>query len=339
MEIHEFLQKQSLPYEAKIAHAQAKAREFYEHMDGNVYCSVGGLDSLTLLAFLRLYVSKDIPAVSVSSLEDKSIQLVHNSLDNFITLAPSKSKVQVIREYGYPIISKVVAYNIEAIQNPTEKNKHIRYCAMTCRNENVELLPTRSERRVPKKWLELFGGPENDNFGTNYKTAPFKVSSKCCYYMKEKPCNNYTRETKRQPYLGLMASEGGRRRSTLIFNGCNLYGKKRSRSCPFSIFSRNDLLQLALDLNVQVPTIYGTIKRGSDGMLYTTGAERTGCTMCGFGIHLDKRPHHFDLLRASNPKEWHFWVYDMGWGEVLSYIGVEWEDDYYAGILPVGDIA
>lgn len=49
--------------------------------------------------------------------------------------------------------------------------------------------------------------------------------------------------------------------------------------------------------------------------------------MCGYGIHMDKRPHHFDLLYQQNPKEWHFWMYDMGWGEVLDYIGVGWRQE------------
>ena len=57
--------------------------------------------------------------------------------------------------------------------------------------------------------------------------------------------------------------------------------------------------------------------------------------MCGFGIHLEKRPHRFDRLREENPKEWEFWMYrcctdkdgtPYGWGRVLDYIGVGWED-------------
>ena len=51
--------------------------------------------------------------------------------------------------------------------------------------------------------------------------------------------------------------------------------------------------------------------------------------MCGFGIQLEKRPHRFDRLRETNPKEWHFWMYDMGGGHVLDYIGVKWEDEYH----------
>ncbi|HBR33663.1 MAG TPA: hypothetical protein DD734_03450, partial [Firmicutes bacterium] len=101
-----FMQKQSLPYQAKIRHAELRARDFYDKLDGQVFCSVGGLDSITLLTFLRETVSKDIPGVSVSTLEDKSIQAVHKNFDNFVSLKPLKSKVQVIKEYGFPVISK-----------------------------------------------------------------------------------------------------------------------------------------------------------------------------------------------------------------------------------------
>ena len=117
MEVYEFMQKQSLPYEAKVVHAMRRAQEFFDELDGNVFCSVGGLDSITLLLFLRKYVDKNIPGVSVSTLEDKSIQAVHRQLDNMTFLKPLKSKVAVIREFGYPVISKEKAGKIELLQN------------------------------------------------------------------------------------------------------------------------------------------------------------------------------------------------------------------------------
>lgn len=330
MTAHEFLQKCSLPYEAKIIHAQARAREFFEHMDGNVFCSVGGLDSLTLLMFLRRYVSPDIPGVSVSSLEDKSIQAIHATLNNFVVLKPLKSKIEVLKECGYPVISKDKALKIQIIQNPTEKNQTMRHAIMTGvtgERGGWRTRETGSFFRLPQKWLELFGGPENERYGTHYRTAPFKVSPDCCYWMKERPCNIYSRESGRKPYLGLMASEGGRRRISLMKNGCNYYGKIITRSCPFAILSRDDLLRLVMELEVPVPQIYGRIERDEHGKLFTTEAQRTGCTMCGFGIHIEKRPHRFDRLRRDNPTEWSFWMYDQGWGRVLDYIGVEWEND------------
>lgn len=112
--------------------------------------------------------------------------------------------------------------------------------------------------------------------------------------------------TQQQTILGLMASEGGQREDALVEHGCNYFGKNVIRSAPFAPFLRQDLLQLALDLKVPVPEIYGKIERKADGTLYTTGAQRTGCQMCGFGVHMEKRPHRFDKLRQRNPKEWEF---------------------------------
>ena len=83
-----------------------------------------------------------------------------------------------------------------------------------------------------------------------------------------------------------------------------------------------------------IPEIYGTIEKKEDGTLYTTKAQRTGCSMCGFGIHMEKRPHRFDLLYERNPKEWEYLMFhmcrdtdgnDYGWAKVLDYIGVGWE--------------
>ncbi len=330
MNKYEFMQKMSLPYEAKIAHALIKAREFYDRTGGNVIVSVGGLDSITLLTFLRETVSKDIPAASVSCLEDKSITAIHRRFDNFTFLQPLKNKAQVIREHGYPVLSKEKASKIHMLQNPTPDNATVRHAIMTGETGEYggyRTKETGSRMRLPQKWLNLFGGPENERYGTHYQTAAFKVSSECCYYMKEKPCDIHMKKTGRYPYLGLMASEGGQRRFALFRNGCNLYGKTVTRSAPFAIFDRQDLLRLAIDLNVPVPAIYGTIERKSDGTLYTTRAQRTGCEMCGFGIHFEPRPHRFDRLREDNPRAWHFWMYDMGWGRVLDYIGVKWEDE------------
>lgn len=82
--IASFVQKQKLPYEAKVKYAIMRAKEYYDivtgEMGANVHVSVGGLDSITLLLFLRKYVDSNIKAVSVSSLEDKSIQRVHKLL-------------------------------------------------------------------------------------------------------------------------------------------------------------------------------------------------------------------------------------------------------------------
>lgn len=327
-----FIQKQSLPYEAKLAHARRLVREFYDQMGGMCYVAVGGLDSITLLLFIRSLGYDDIPAVSVSSLEDKSIRRIHKQL-GVTDLKPLKNKVDVIRDHGWPVLSKEIAGKISLLQNPTEKNKTVRHAIITGETGEYGGYQKNSRMKLSAKWLKKFGGADEEGKTFGYEAAPFMVSDKCCYYMKERPCNLYAKESGRAPYMGLMASEGGRRQKALMINGCNYISKTTKRSCPFAIFSRQDLLQLALDLHTPVPEIYGEIVRDDNGMLRTTKAQRTGCEMCGFGIHLEKRPHRFDRLRKENPKAWEFWMTHVmqdengewyGWGRVLNYIGVEW---------------
>lgn len=342
--ISDFMVKEQQGYEFKVKYAEVRALEFVQECDRrglNYHVSVGGLDSITLYLFLRsLHIQA--PGISVSFLEDKSIQEVHKKL-GIELLQPSVKNVddsgrehrwtkhEIIQEFGFPVLSKELAAKIETLANPTDKNKTLRHAIVTGETGAYGGYQKNSRMKMSQKWLEKFGGYANDEEGTEYQVPDFKVSSKCCYYLKEKPCDDWAKEHNSVPFLGLMASEGGRRAKSLMINGCNYFGESTIRSAPFAIFSRQDLLQLAIDLNVPVPEIYGTIERKEDGTLYTTKAQRTGCSMCGFGIHLEKRPHRFDLLKERNPKEWHYWMYEccidnngekFGWARVLDYIGV-----------------
>lgn len=367
----EFKGLQDLPYEAKIERQTGIAKEFWEEMQKRGYgchVSVGGLDSITLFIWLHS-IGIDVPAISVSGLEDKSIQRVHKALGIEI-LKSYKTKIEVLNEVGFPVISKRIAGKIETLQHPTEKNKTVRHAIITGECGAQGHYAKNSRMKLPQKWLELFGGYENENEGVNYRKPDFKVSNDCCYWLKEKPCDDWAKSHNSLPYLGLMASEGGQREEALVEHGCNYYGDTVTRSVPFAPFMRNDILRLALEmdkwyhnhleifetlyyrqpysrdkqgnvipyepLETIVPEIYGTIEQRENGDYYTTRAQRTGCSMCGFGIHLEKRPHRFDRLREENPAEWEFYMYKCvtdpatkekyGWGKVLDYIGVGWED-------------
>ena len=319
----------ALPYEAKAALAESRVRDWATvcaEYGKNYAVSVGGLDSITLLAFCR-EVLGDCDGISVSILEDKSIQRVHKEM-GVIPIKPLKSKTQVIKEYGFPIISKQTSAKIARLQVPGDDSPIIK-AYMTGEEGAWGKYKTNLRFKIPDKWVEKFGGLYKDfRPDLDCQVAPFKVSDQCCFWLKEEPARLYQEEHNIWPFLGLMPSEGGRRQYSLRMHGCNYVGKDTARSCPFNFFDRQDLLRLALDLKVHVPEIYGEIVRDEDGTLRTTKAQRTGCSMCGYGIHLDKRPHHFDLLFESNPKEWHYWMYDVGWGEVLDYIGVGWRQEH-----------
>lgn len=336
----DFQVKMKMDYAFKKRYAEIRAWEFFNHpeINGNCYVAVGGLDSITLLLFLRS-IGIDVPAVSVSHLEDRSIQRIHKAL-GVISLPPVEkpdgkpwTKAEVIREFGFPVLSKEIANKISLLQHPREDNATVRHAIMTGETGAYGGYRTGTRMRLAQKWLDLFGGPENEREGTHYQTAPFLVSDRCCYYLKERPCDLYAKESGRYPYMGLMASEGGRRQKALMLNGCNYITSGTKRSCPFAIFTRQDLLTLALELDVPVPEIYGEIVRDPDGTLRTTKAQRTGCSMCGFGVHLESRPHRFDRLREENPKEWEYQMFhigrdlegkEIGWAQVLDYIGVGW---------------
>lgn len=331
-------QRMALPYGAKVNMAKRRIREWADFCweNGKNYAvSVGGLDSITLLALARETLRENVPGISVSILEDRSIQQVHKEM-GVIPVKPLKSKVQILQEYGFPVVSKQAAAKIARLQVPDDPSPIIR--AYMTGDEGAWGGYKHNEKfKLPDTWVELFGGLYADmRPDLKCKIAPFKVSDQCCYWLKELPVQLYQEEHSIWPFLGLMQSEGGRRQYSLRAHGCNYVGESTARSCPFNYFYRQDLLQLALDLKVHVPEIYGEIVREPDGTLQTTKAQRTGCSMCGFGIHLDGRPHHFDMLREQNPKEWEFWMYrcctdektgeKYGWGRVLDWIGVGWEN-------------
>lgn len=342
----EMLQKQSVPYHGKVIMAKNRIRWWLDESaqkGWNNHVSVGGLDSITLLALIRSmgYDEERVPAISASSLEDKSIQAVHKEM-GCLNMKPLKSKVNILQEEGFPVLSKRIANKINTLANPTEKNKTVRHAIITGECGELGHFATDSKMKLPKSYLELFGGLDKEGKALGYKAPTnFKVSHMCCYYLKEAPCDIWAKEHHSVPFLGLMASEGGQRADALEENGCNYWGKSTARSCPFAFFYHSDVVRLAVDLGVHIPEIYGEVRtRRNDNLIdgieyYTTGEQRTGCSMCGFGIQMETRPHRFDRLYERNPKEWEFWMKhcckdedgtEYGWGRVLDYIGIPWED-------------
>ena len=96
-----------------MRYAADRARAFVKECDKrglNYHVSVGGLDSITLLLFLRS-IGIDCPAISASHLEDGSIQRIHKQL-GVEQVKPLKkpdgtfwTKAQVLQEFGFPVLS------------------------------------------------------------------------------------------------------------------------------------------------------------------------------------------------------------------------------------------
>lgn len=204
----EMLQKQRVPYSIKVKMSEQRIRDFIEECDirgYNYHVSVGGLDSI-VLAHLIEKMGYDVPRVSASTLEDISIQKVHKEM-GCIVVSPLKSKVKILQEEGFPVLSKRIANKIDTLAHPTEKNKTVRHAIITGECGEQGHYATDSKMRLPMTYLKLFGGLDAEGEALGYKKPNFQVSHKCCYYLKEAPCDNWAKEHNSVPFLGLMASE------------------------------------------------------------------------------------------------------------------------------------
>ena len=167
--VKDFIAKMKQDYAFKKAYAARRAWEFYNHPDvaGMCYVAVGGLDSITLFLFLRS-IGIDVPGTSVSMLEDRSIQKVHKAL-GIRALRPANgpkdrpyTKIEVIKEHGFPVLSKEIAGKISLLQHPSEKNATVRHAIMTGETGAYGGYRKNTRMKMSQKWLEKFGGPENE---------------------------------------------------------------------------------------------------------------------------------------------------------------------------------
>lgn len=199
--------------------------------------------------------------------------------------------------------------------------------------------------RMVTNMADKFATMEEFRDHKRQKHAEMEQKQRLPYSIKVRMAANRIRswiEIAQSEGYGCHVSVGGLDSITLLaFNGCNYWSKGTKRSAPFSFFYHSDVVHLAVDLGVHIPEIHGEVKTREnkdipDGVeYYTTGEQRTGCSMCGFGVQLEKRPHRFDRLYLRNPKEWEFWMEKCckdpdgtpyGWGRVLDYVGIGWRN-------------
>ncbi len=290
MNIQILQQRQQLPLKAKIILSKNRIREWYKHFNGKVYVSFsGGKDSTVLLHLVRS-IYPEIKAVFIDTgLEYPEIKEFVNTKNNVEIIRPKKSFVQVIKEYGYPVVSKNVSRYVRDLQNPTENNKKTRDIRLGKHWGKVGILP--------KKWLKLVD-------------APFKCSEQCCDIMKKNPISLFEKKNNLRPFIGMMAEES-RARKLRLSKGCNSFNQKKPQSNPLSFWTEKDIWDYLKRFKVPYCKIYDT------------GIKRTGCMFCMFGVHLEKEPNRFQQMEQTHPQLHSYCINKLGCGKVLDYIGVE----------------
>lgn len=343
-------QMQSLPLEAKIRMTQERIRNWYEYWNGEVYVSFSGGKDSTVLKHIVDSMYDDVPALFINTgLEYPEIQKFAMTQKNVVTVRPEMRFDEVIKKYGYPVISKEVSQIVEEAKIGIARGDGS--YAYRLKKLNGELLKpdgTKSQFNC-EKWKFMLD-------------APYDISDKCCKVMKKKPAKAYEKQTGRKPIIGTMAAESKLRYQQWLKYGCNSFDKKRTASTPLSFWTEQDILHYIKKYNVPYCSVYGDIvvSEKADGenilegqtnlidylgeyceqdTLTTTGCNRTGCIFCMFGCHLEKEPNRFQTLKKTHPRHYEYCIgggetvdgkwqpskEGLGLAKVLDYINVPYE--------------
>jgi 3'-phosphoadenosine 5'-phosphosulfate sulfotransferase (PAPS reductase)/FAD synthetase len=293
---------QAWPLQKKIQVTQGKIMEWYYHYNGN--CEVnfsGGKDSTVLLDLARR-IFPDIRASFVNTgLEYPQIKDFVKSVPGVTWLAPELPFHMVIKQYGYPVITKEIARRIYYARRGSDwAFKHLQ-------GLTKDGTPSKFNKRYVK-WAHLLD-------------APFLISEHCCSAIKKRPLHKHMKKTGAVAIIGTMACESMRRQSAYLMSGCNAYNKREPTSQPISFWLEQDILTYLKLTKIPYASIYGGITE-ENGKLTTTGVKRSGCMFCMFGVHLEKPPNRFQQMALTHPKEYDYCINRLGCGEVLSYLGV-----------------
>lgn len=332
-------QMQSLPLEAKIIMTQRRIRDWVDYWNDDVYVSFSGGKDSTVLKHIVDGMYDNIPSVFVNTgLEYPEIQKFVRDVNEGIygcfnpdveIIRPEMRFDEVIKKYGYPVISKEVSHAIYCVREIGGRSSD--YYMKRFNGELIDANGQKSQFNI-EKWKPMLD-------------APFKIGSGCCDAMKKRPIKRYEKESGRKAIIGTMAAESRMRLTKWLKYGCNAYEGKDATSKPMSFWTDQDVLHYIKRFNVPYCPVYGDIRIKQknnviDGqidmidylgcyepedMLETTGCSRTGCMFCMFGCHLEKEPNRFQRMKQTHPKQYEYCMNQLGLKEVLEYIGVPYE--------------
>lgn len=298
---------QAWPLERKIKVSQTRIIEFVEKHDQQCYGSFsGGKDSTVLRDLIRRIYPNMVFVFADTGLEFPELRKFAIGQENVKVIKPEKHFYQVIEEFGYPVVSKEISKIIYGAKHSKKKKQ-------SYINKLKGLNPdgTYSEyKQRYKKWEFLLD-------------APFEISNRCCYWLKEKPFMQFEKKTGLKPIIGTMASNSRQRKDGWMKTGCNAFDGKRPISKPLSFWTDQDILYYLLKYKIDYASVYGDIILDKKGRLVTTKEKSTGCMFCMYGCHLDK-VNRFQRMKETHPKHYDYCINKLECGKVLDYIGVSY---------------
>lgn len=258
---------------------------------------------------------------------------------------------EVLKKYGYPLISKDVSQRVRKARISIKKGVYsLRLRQLNVGRDEYGGLYDSGECDYDK-------GVENSKFYTpKYRPlldVDFLISEQCCDIMKKRPFAEYEQRTGRKPIIGTLAEESTLRTTSWYKHGCNAFHAKRPSSRPLSFWTEQDILQFIKEAQdnydieyraklkamgqtwcrggkrrkirkwllreyehptrIPLASVYGEIVKTDDGVFKTTGCDRTGCMFCAFGCTQESDPR-FVRLKETHPRQYE---YCIGGGEYV----------------------
>jgi len=278
---------QNLPLYDKIELSLILITKWYEAWDKDVYVSFsGGKDSTVLLNLARI-VDPNIKAIFCNTgLEYPEILKFVRKCDNVTWVKPTKTFKEVIEHYGYPVVSKDVAQKLMEMR--TTKSKKLYNKRLLGANDSYK------SGKLPNKWHFLL-------------YAPFKISEKCCNYLKKQPTKSLGAS-----YIGNTYADSQLRQQQYLRNGgCGQFlSHKPPQSHPLYFWTKKDIWNYLKGFNISYSSIYDK------------GWATTGCMFCMFGVHLEKEPNRFQKMKILHPKHWEYCIKKLKLSLPLDYMEI-----------------
>lgn len=282
---------QSLSWQQKVLKTQVRILEWFNRFDGQVYLSFSGGKDSTVLAHIISEMGLEIEKVFADTgLEYPEIRAFVK--DSGATIIRPKMRFdEVIRKYGYPVISKEVSQAVYEGRRSLALGKTDTLKLRKLRGEMPPLDNGQPSRFNHEKYEPLL-------------RVDFIIGNACCNVMKKAPFHTFERETGKKPIVATMTEESALRKQQWLKNGCNAFDTKRARSAPMSFWTEQDVLAYIQAFNLPIASVYGEVVE-SGCKLCTTGAKRTGCVYCAFGAHR-RGDDRFLRLKETHPRQYEY---------------------------------
>lgn len=206
---------QEMPLSVKVGKAQALIQEaLADHGADHIYVAFSGGQDSAVVAHLVRQIAPEVRLVfSNTSLEmPETLEYIRWWEDTnhcrILETRPFKKPLQVIREHGYPMFSKRIAYML------------------------------RSNARSPSVIRYL-----HDRGLAHILTTGVSISDECCYYLKHGPGETLAKKLGATAcFLGMKAEDSRDRRRNWLSKGCYYPVKKgQDRVWPLAFWTDHDV--------------------------------------------------------------------------------------------------